>query len=47
MRLKIDRLVMKTFKGYKAASNNNFVEYILKEKDTYLEGTAHEAAKLI
>ena len=33
----VDHLVMKIFKGYKSASDNNFVEYIAKKEEDYLE----------
>ena len=44
---KIDHLVMKIFKGYKAASNNNFVEYITKKEEDFMEGKDFTADELM
>ena len=38
---------MKRFKGYKVSSNNNFVEYILKTEEHYLEGTEYDSNELM
>ena len=43
----VDNLVMKIFKGYKAASDNNFVDYITKKEENYLEGTEYDSNELM
>ena len=44
---KIDHLVIKIFKGYKAASDNNFVEYITKKEEDFMEGKDYDADELM
>ena len=44
---KKDHLVMKIFKGYKAASDNNFVEYITKKEADFMEGKDYDADELM
>ena len=44
---KIDHLVIKIFKGYKAASDNNFVEYITKKEEDFMEGKGYDVDELM
>ena len=44
---KIYHLVMKIFKGYKAASDNNFVEYVFKKEEDFMEGMDYDADELM
>jgi len=43
----VNDLCMKLFQGYKACADTNFVDYINKKEDSYLEGVEIDAAYLM
>ena len=42
-----DDLIMKLFKGYKAAADSKFVDYIKIKEESYLDGDQLDSTKLI
>ena len=42
-----DDLIMKLFKGYKAAADSKFVDYIKTKEESYLDGDQLDSTKLI
>ena len=43
----VNDLLLKLFKGYKATADTNFVEYMKKKEEAYLEGKGFDADELM